>query len=99
MRGLGPHSGSELGADLNPWTPAAYAESMAGADDESKAESEAEAEVEEGAGVESRPRGTGVGSRGALQQSSIFLRVSKEVPLEFTGFGAQYVRKCCPFHP
>ena len=27
--GLGPHSGSELGADFNPWTPAAYAESMA----------------------------------------------------------------------
>ena len=40
MRGLGPHSGSELGADFNPWTPAAYAESMAGADDESEAESE-----------------------------------------------------------
>ena len=46
--GLGPHSGSELGADFNPWTPAAYAESMVGADDESEAESEAEAEVEEG---------------------------------------------------
>ena len=43
--GLGPHSGSELGADFNPWTPAACAESMAGFDDES----EAEAEVEEGA--------------------------------------------------
>ena len=42
---LGPHSGSELGADFNPWTPAAYAESMAGADDESEVESESEAEV------------------------------------------------------
>ena len=47
--GLGPHSGSELGADFNPWTPAAYAESMAGADDEFEAEAEAEAEVEEDA--------------------------------------------------
>ena len=41
--------GSELGADFNPWTPAAYAEHMAGADDEFEAESEAEAEVEEDA--------------------------------------------------
>ena len=41
---LGPHSGSELGADFTPWTQAAYAESMAVDDDES----EAEAEVEEG---------------------------------------------------
>ena len=47
--GLGPHSGSELGADFNPWTPVAYAESMAGADDEFEAEAEAEAEVEEDA--------------------------------------------------
>ena len=31
--GLGPHSGSQLGADFTPWTPAAYAESMAGAYD------------------------------------------------------------------
>ena len=46
---MGPHSGSELGADFNPWTPAAYAESMAVDDDESEAEAEAEAEVEEGA--------------------------------------------------
>ena len=46
---MGPHSGSELGADFNPCTPAAYAESMAVDDDESEAESEAEAEVEEGA--------------------------------------------------
>ena len=45
---LGPHSGSELGADFNPWTPAAYAESMAGADHESEAESEAEVVMEEG---------------------------------------------------
>ena len=45
--GLGPHSGSELSADFNPWTPAAYAESMAVDDDESEAESESE--VEEGA--------------------------------------------------
>ena len=39
--------------DFNPWTPAAYAESMAIEDDESESESEseaeAEAEVEEGA--------------------------------------------------
>ena len=34
---------------LNPWTPAAYAESMAGAYDESEAESEAKVVVEEGA--------------------------------------------------
>ena len=34
--GLGPHSGSELGADFNPWTPAAYAESVALDDDESE---------------------------------------------------------------
>ena len=47
--GLGPHSGSELGADFTPWTPAAYAESMAGACDESEEESEAEVVVEEGA--------------------------------------------------
>ena len=47
--GLGPHSGSELGADFTPWTPAAYAESMAGAYDKSEAESEAEVVVEEGA--------------------------------------------------
>ena len=46
---LGPHSGSELGADFNPWTPAAYAESMAGADDESEGESESEVVVEDGA--------------------------------------------------
>ena len=37
--GFGPHSRSELAADFNPWTPAAYAES----------EPESEAEVEEGA--------------------------------------------------
>ena len=43
--GLGPHSGRE-------WTPPAYAESMAGADDESEAESEAEAEEEEGAATQ-----------------------------------------------
>ena len=30
---LGPHSGSQLGADFTPWTPAAYAESMTGAYD------------------------------------------------------------------
>ena len=47
--GWGPHSGSELGADFTPWTPAAYAESMAFDDDESVAESESEAEVEDGA--------------------------------------------------
>ena len=31
--GVGPHSGSELGADFALWTPAAYAESRAGAYD------------------------------------------------------------------
>ena len=35
--------------DFNPWTRAAYAESMAVDDDESESESEAEAEVEESA--------------------------------------------------
>ena len=47
--GWGPHSGSELGADFTPWTPAAYAESRAGAYDESEAESESEAGAEDGA--------------------------------------------------
>ena len=47
--GFGPHSGSELGADFTPWTPAAYAESMVFDDDESEEESESEVEVEEGA--------------------------------------------------
>ena len=47
--GLGPHSGSELGADFIPWTPPAYAESMSGADDESEAEAESVVVVEEGA--------------------------------------------------
>ena len=42
---LGPHSGSELGADFNPWTPEAYAEFMAVDDDESETESEAEEDV------------------------------------------------------
>ena len=32
--GLGPHSGSELGADCNPWTPAAYSDSMVLEEDE-----------------------------------------------------------------
>ena len=45
--GLGPHSGSELGADFNPWTPAAYAGSMALEDDELGMESESELEPEE----------------------------------------------------
>ena len=52
--GLGPHSGTELGADFTPWTPAAYAESMAGAyveiaESEAEAEAEAEAEMEDAA--------------------------------------------------
>ena len=47
--GWGPHSGSELGADFTPWTPAAYAESMAFDDDESVAESESAVEVEDAA--------------------------------------------------
>ena len=51
--GLGPHSGSELGADFNPWTPAAYADSMVLEEDESEAESEAEVVVEEGAAARS----------------------------------------------
>ena len=38
--GLGPHSGSELGADFTPWTPAAYAESLAIDDDKSESESD-----------------------------------------------------------
>ena len=44
--GLGPHSGSELGADFNPWTPAAYAESMEDAYDVAVEESEAAVVVE-----------------------------------------------------
>ena len=36
---LGPHAGSELSADFTPWTPAAYAESMAVDDYESEAPS------------------------------------------------------------
>ena len=48
--GWGPHSGSELGADFTPWTPAAYAESRAGAYDVA-AESEAEALAVAGAVV------------------------------------------------
>ena len=47
--GYGPHSGSELGADFTPWTPAAYAESMEGAFDVAVEESEAAVVVEEGA--------------------------------------------------
>ena len=47
--GVGPHSGSELGADFTSWTPAAYAESMAIDDDECEVELESEVEVEEGA--------------------------------------------------
>ena len=47
--GLGPHSGTELGADFNPWTPAAYAESMEDAYDEAVEESEAAVVLEEGA--------------------------------------------------
>ena len=38
--GLGPHSGSELGADFNPWTPAAYADSMVLEEDELGMETE-----------------------------------------------------------
>ena len=45
--GLGPHSGSELGADFNPWTPAAYAVPMIPEEDESVTESESESEPEE----------------------------------------------------
>ena len=47
--GYGPHSGSELGADFTPWTPAANAESMEGAYDVAVEESEAAVVVEEGA--------------------------------------------------
>ena len=45
--GLGPHSGSELGADFDPWTPAAYAGSMVFEEDELGMESESELEPEE----------------------------------------------------
>ena len=45
--GLGPHSGSELGADFNPWTPAACADSMALEEDELETVSESGSEVEE----------------------------------------------------
>ena len=38
--GLGPHSGSELGADFNPWTLAAYVGSMVLEEDELEMESE-----------------------------------------------------------
>ena len=46
---MGPHSGSELGADFNPWTPAAYADSMVLEEDELGMESESESEPEEDA--------------------------------------------------
>ena len=46
---LGPHSGSELGADFTPWTPAAYADSTVLEDDESEPGSEPGSEVEEDA--------------------------------------------------
>ena len=51
---MGPHSGSELGADFTPSTPAVYAESMAGAYDvveesEAVAVTVAEEEVEDAA--------------------------------------------------
>ena len=45
--GWGPHSGSELGADFTPWTPAAYAGSMVLEEDELGMESESELEPEE----------------------------------------------------
>ena len=44
---MGPHSGSELGADFNPWTPAANAGSMVLEEDELGMESESELEPEE----------------------------------------------------
>ena len=37
---LGPHSGSELGADFNPWTLAAFADSIVLEEDELETESE-----------------------------------------------------------
>ena len=43
--GLGRHSRSELGADFNPWTPAAYAGSMVLEEDELGMESEPEEDV------------------------------------------------------
>ena len=49
--GLGPHSGSELCADFNPWTPA-----MALDDDESETESESEEDVLTRFGAVFRPR-------------------------------------------
>ena len=48
---LGPHSGSELGADFNPRTPAACGDSMALEEDELETGSESESEVEEDAGT------------------------------------------------
>ena len=48
---LGPHSGSELGADFNPWTPAACGDSMALEEDELETGSESESEAEEDAGT------------------------------------------------
>ena len=50
----GPRSGSELGADFNPWTPAAYADSMALEEDELETESESRSEVEEDAATRFR---------------------------------------------
>ena len=49
---LGPHSGSELGADFNPRTPAAYGDSTALEDDESESGSGSGSEVEEDAANE-----------------------------------------------
>ena len=48
---LGPHSGSELGADFDPWTPAAYADSVVLEEDELETESESGSQVEEDAGT------------------------------------------------
>ena len=47
MRGWVRTRGSELGADSNPWTPAAHAGSMVLEEDELESESESESEPEE----------------------------------------------------
>ena len=46
---LGPHSGSELGADFDPWAPSAYADPLALEEDELETGSESESKPEEDA--------------------------------------------------
>ena len=51
----GPHLGSELGADFNPWTPASYAGSMVLEEDELGTESEPDVETRFAAGFRPLP--------------------------------------------